>query len=118
MVLESVLKKKNIKYKKVDYENNITIYRYIDKQKTLVNIVQGFGDFIIDRDLFFYLDNNKEQYSFVLENRAKNKIYYLEFMSKANWLKSSFERTDKEKLYFGKIVLNNEVSKTELENLI
>lgn len=118
MGLETILKKNYIKYKKIDYEKNISIYKYIDKERTVVNILQNNGEFIIDRDLFYYLDNNKEQYSFVLENLSNNKIYYLDFKSKINWLKSSFDRTEKGQLYFGKIVLNNEVSKIELHNLL
>jgi len=43
-----------------------------------------------------------------LRNSCDNKVFFIEFKDNNNWLYSSFERSDKEKLFFGKIVLNNE----------
>ncbi len=63
--------------------------------------------FSLDRDLFYFLDNQKKPYGFILNAVKENRIYFLEFNKKINWLSMCFNSCDKENLYFGKQILNN-----------
>ena len=106
-MLKDLLEKNNIKYKMQEYSPNSFIFK-IENKLNIVEIIEKSSTFSLDRDLFYYLSNQKIQYSFVLENSYDNKVFFIEFKDNNNWLYSSFERSDKEKLFFGKIVLNNE----------
>lgn len=106
MLLNKELNRNKIQYKMQEYNPNIYIYKILNKVN-IVTIIAKTNVFLLDRDLFYYLSNQKEMYSFVLKSIDDNQLYYLEFKNKTNWLNSSFERCDKEELYFGKIILNN-----------
>lgn len=112
---ENLLGKYSLPYKKQSFESNIHIYKIENNKK--INIVQMVEDtniFRIDRDLFYYLNNQSIMYCFLLINKLDSSLFYLEFGAKNNWLKSSFERSDKDELYFGKIVLNHKISEAHL----
>ena len=116
---DKLLKEYSIPFKKQNYEINIDIYKIETKKNiNIVVISNNSNTFKIDRDLFYYLDNQKLLYGFILINKSDNGLFYLEFNNKKNWLNSSFERTDKEELFFGKIVLNNKISENDLVELI
>lgn len=106
MLLNKELNRNKIQYKMQEYNPNIYIYK-IPNKANIVTIIAKTNVFLLDRDLFYYLSNQKEMYSFVLKSIDDNQLYYLEFKNKTNWLNSSFETCDKEELYFGKIILNN-----------
>ncbi|BES63910.1 hypothetical protein SANA_03490 [Gottschalkiaceae bacterium SANA] len=96
-----------IVFKKQEYNDNCILF----KIKNAINIVfmnENSSSFKLDRDLFYYLINQNLPYAFVLFNKKENKVFYLEFKDKINWLASSFERCNKNSLYLGKIVLNNQ----------
>lgn len=52
MNLENILKEENKEYKKMDYADNIDLYKMSDEKKTIVSIVERNKEFTIDRDLF------------------------------------------------------------------
>lgn len=112
-MLNELLKKNNIsviKHKKIGNTE-------ITKIKPELNIVTIFGNdntFTIKRDVFNDIDKLEEKYAFCLINKREEKIYYLEFKDKNNWLKTSFERSNKEELYFGKIVLQHRITVNDL----
>ena len=60
------------------------------------------------------MDNQPELYAFILVDKVANQYYYLDFKMKNNWIKSSFERSGKDEIYFGKIVLNNRVTQDKI----
>lgn len=115
MNINEILNDMGIKYKEQEYDDYINIYK-LGNQKSinLITMMEKGNIFKIDSDLFYYLDNQKELYAFLLIDRIDKKYYYLDFKDKRNWLKSSFDRSNKDEIYFGKIVLNNKITKDNL----
>lgn len=106
MDIFEIMSKNKIFYIEKEYEPNIKLLKIGIKEKVTVAVLfNTTGSFTADRDLFYYLSNQKENYAFLLVNQTEQKMYYIEFKDKINWLKSSFERCDKDKLHFGKIIL-------------
>lgn len=104
-----------IKYNRQEYTDNVELFSINEGVNlNLVIITNSNNTFLVDRDLFYYLDNQSKIYSFILHNNNENKLFYLVFKNKKNWLKSSFENTDKDEIYLGKIVLNNQYSIDEI----
>ena len=116
MKIDKLLKDIGLNYKKEEYDDYINIYKIRDKKNlNIITMVEKGNIFKIDSDLFYYLDNQKELYSFLLIDRVGKSYYYLDFKNKMNWLKSSFERSNKEEIYFGKTVLNNKITENNLK---
>ncbi|WP_373600501.1 hypothetical protein [Paraclostridium bifermentans] len=119
MKIDKILKNKNIPYKVQEYDDYINIYKVGNsKLINIVTMIEKGNVFKIDSDLFYYLNNQKEPYSFLLIDRLENKFYYLDFKNKNNWIKSSFERSGKDEIYFGKIVLNNRITKDKVTSIL
>lgn len=115
MKIDNILNNIGLEYKREEYDDYIDIYKIRDKKSlNLITMTEKGNVFKIDSDLFYYLDNQKELYSFLLIDRVSKSYYYLDFKDKRNWLKSSFERSNKDEIYFGKIVLNNKVIESNL----
>ena len=115
MIVQNILNNSNIKYKLQEYDDNINIYKIgTTKVINIVSITENGNVFKLDEDLFYYLDNQPELYAFILVDKVANQYYYLDFKMKNNWIKSSFERSCKDEIYFGKIVLNNRVTQDKI----
>lgn len=115
MIVQNILNNSNIKYKLQEYDDNINIYKIgTTKVINIVSITENGNVFKLDEDLFYYLDNQPELYAFILVDKVANQYYYLDFKMKNNWIKSSFERSGKDEIYFGKIVLNNRVTQDKI----
>lgn len=113
--IDSILENNMILFKKQNYDEYTKLYKLGNKKTINLAVISGnINTFKIDRDLFYYLSNQKEMYCFLLINKVKKEIFYLEFRNKINWLNSSFETSDKDELYFGKIVLKNKLSEQQL----
>ena len=115
MDLKKIFIDNGFEIKEQKYNKNIKIFK-INNKINLVNIIDKTSSFKIERDLFFYLNSQTVSYAFILENENGNKIFYIHFKDKRNWLASSFDTTDKKELYFGKIVLNSQIEKDDLVN--
>ena len=115
MIVQNILNNSNIKYKLQEYDDNINIYKIgTTKVINIVSITENGNVFKLDEDLFYYLDNQPELYAFILVDKVANQYYYFDFKMKNNWIKSSFERSGKDEIYFGKIVLNNRVTQDKI----
>lgn len=117
MITIEFLKSLNITYKEIEYSDDITIYK-LNNSHNLVVCLSKDSTFKIERDLFFYLDNQSIGYSFLLINISDEKYFFLEYNKISRWIKSSFESCEKDVIYFGKIVLQNRISINELTNKI
>ena len=109
MEFEKVLENRGIRYRKQKFSKGIPIYTINDNINVVI-LTRNDGVFDIERKLFDYLTKQTINYSFLLINKKEKKVYYLEFKNRNNWLSSSFNDCTKEKLYFGKIVLNHQSS--------
>jgi len=104
-MFEIELKKRRIDYIKQEYDDDIDIYKIKDK----VNILHLCGKsstFSMERDLFYYINNQQLSYALLLENVKDKKVFFIEFKNKNNWLSSSFSSSDKEELFLGKQIMN------------
>lgn len=112
MNLKNILDKNRINYKVLDEDDNFNLFK-IDDKLLLLYLNNNTSDFVLDRDIFDYIDGNKLVYSILLENRTNSKLFYLQFPNKNNWIKGSFQSCDKQEIHLGKIVLNSQITITE-----
>ncbi len=117
MNIEKILNEESIDYLNQEYDEKIKIYK-LNNKANLVQITGDYSTFAIDRDLNYYLNSQNMVYAFILVNKNDSKLFYLEFRDKNNWLNASFERSNKDRLYFGKVVLNNQVNLFKLRERI
>ena len=114
--IKKFLESEAIQYKFQEYDDEIDIFNIKGKSNlNLVVIRSKSNSFKIDEDLFYYLDNQGTPYSFLLENITDACLYYLKYKMISNWLKDSFERSQKYEIYFGKIVFDYKVQINELK---
>lgn len=115
MQIKSTLEAASIQFKESEYNDNCIIFKLLGVNPiNLVYMESRSSIFSIDRDLFYYIDQQKLNYSFLLRNKEKEEFYFLEYKDKKNWLSSSFERTDKDEIFFGKIVLQKKIKLSEI----
>ena len=111
MNIEEILLNNDIRFKEIEYEEEIKVYKIgLLNQINVVVLFSNSNTFKVDKDLIYYLTNQKENYSFWLINTKDNEMFYLQFNDKNNWLEMSVNRSTKEKIYFGKIVLNHKLN--------
>ncbi len=113
MNLKKELTRNDIDYRFEEYDYDVYLYKIAGKIN-LVHMIGKTNIFSLDRDLFYYLDNQKLPYYFLLEETEDANYYFLEFVKKINWLSSCFNSCDKESLFFGKQVLNNRINKLDI----
>ncbi len=113
MGLKTLLKELEIEFKEIEYDDHASIYK-LNSKVNLVCMKSKSSAFSIERDLYYYLDNQKLEYHFLLINRNENKYFLLPFNKFSKWLKGSFDSCDKEEIYFGKVVLQNEIKANQL----
>ena len=116
MNIEDKLTESKIYHRLIEeYDNDTKIFKVgVDNPTNVVVLLSNSNTFKIDRDLMFYLSNQREKYTFWFINKNEGTMYYLEFLSNNNWLESSFRRSDKEIIYFGKIVLNHKLEESAI----
>ncbi|TJX15133.1 hypothetical protein E9840_03460 [Tissierella creatinini] len=115
MNIEKKLLDNNIDFKEIEYDEDIKIYKLGKlKPHNIAVLYSPNNTFKIDRELMFYLSNQNEIYSFWLINKNVNDMFYLEFINKENWLQTSFNRSNKEEIYFGKIILNHKLKEKDI----
>ena len=111
--VKKILEATGGEFKLLDEEGNCKIYK--DGSKRNLLIMESKDDqFLLSRDWFEYLDFNSLPYSFLLINKTKEKMYYLDFSKGHNWVKSCFETCEKDDIYLGKQVLNSQITLDEL----
>ena len=115
-MIEKILKKYKITYK-IENKNNISIIEFQD-EKMLVVIRNKTNVFKINREVFYYIDDKLLPYAFCLLDEYKHKIYLIKIKEPQNSIRKAFERTTKDEIFFGKEVLQNEISEKTLINEI
>lgn len=109
-MIEKLLSGDNIAYKVIDEDNGFKIIKVNSKLHILYLYGKG-TQFMMQRDLFEYLDGNSIPYSILCHDTSSNSIFFLKLNKNRNWLKSCFNTCDKDELYLGKDVLNSRITK-------
>lgn len=112
MKIEKILKDNKCNYS-LKKRKNIFIYNLNDT-KMLIVIENNGNIFSITKEIFNEIDEELLPYSFCLIDKNNGKMYFMEIKEPNNFLRNSFEYTNKEKIYFGKEVLNNEIKEKDL----
>lgn len=115
--LEEILCNKKYDYKIQAYDKRIKIVK-IKNKVNLVFYKSKKNSFPVEEDLFFYINEQTIPYAFLLINDSNNKIFFMNYPKKENWLSNSFERSGKDEIFFGKIVLQNEIKKSVIQKKI
>ena len=116
MNIDKLLKNNKIEFI-LKKRKNINIY-IISDEKMLIVIKNNNNVFSIDRKTFNEIEEELLPYSFYLFDSNKNQGYFIKIKEPNNFLRNSFDSTDKNKIYFGKQVLNNKIKEEELLNRI
>lgn len=116
MNIDKLLKDNKIEFI-LKKRKNINIY-IISDEKMLIVIKNNNNVFSIDRKTFNEIDEELLPYSFYLFDSNKNQGYFIKIKEPNNFLRNSFDSTDKNEIYFGKQVLNNKIKEEELLNRI
>lgn len=111
-MLEKLLKNAHVEYKVIDEDNGFKLIKVNSKLHILYLYRKG-NQFLMERDLFEYLDGNSIPYSILCHDISKNAIYYLKLNKKVNWVKSCFATCDKDELFLGKNVLNARITQEQ-----
>lgn len=112
-MIEKILKEETISYKVIDEDKNLKLLK-IDGRMHLFYMKKNGNQFMMERDYFEYLDGNSIPYSIVCHDTSKDIFYYLKLNKDVNWIKSCFDTCDKESIYLGKQVLNEQKSVKEI----
>lgn len=105
MDINNVIEELRQKYKYIRINNNNTIYDLFNKK--LLIIESQSSTFRLLRTTFMKILQS-ENYAYLLINRNTNELFYIEKYN--DWMKVSFERSNKEELYFGKEILQRKIN--------
>lgn len=117
ITIEKILTNENTNFKVIDIEDNYKILK-IENRLNLLQLTSKNDVFLLDRDLFDYLDANKLSYVLLLLNEQKKQWYLLQLKKENNWIKSCFATCDKQKIFLGKQVLNSNIKEEEINKKI
>ena len=112
MDIKNLLKNENIIYK-VNKVGNTRIFEF-DNETLLIVIINNKNQFKICRKDFYKIDNLLLPYAFCLIDSSKDEMYYVLVKEPNNFLRKSFENTNKEEIYFRKEILQNKIKENEL----
>lgn len=105
MNIDNILKKLKEQNKYIAINKTNTIYNL--KNRNLMVIESTSNTFSITRSAFERLIQ-AYNYAYLLINKNTNELFY--FDNKKDWMKLSFERSNKEELFFGKEILQTRIS--------
>lgn len=96
---------------------NIQIIEY-ENETMLVAINSKSNVFTITRQEFDKIEEELLDYDFYLYSQENKQGYYLKVKEPNNQIRYAFENSKKDKIFFGKDVLNNKVDDIKLKELI
>lgn len=112
MIVKQILDRNNVHYK-LKRIKNVCIYE-LDDEVLLITISNNKNIFSINRKIFYEIDDKLLPYSFCLEDTSTNNLYYMKIKEPNNFLRKSFESTNKDVIYFGKQILQHKIQEKEL----
>ena len=115
-MIEKILNNSKVPYKLIDEDDGFKLVKVNAKHHVLYLYTKG-NRFLMDRDLFDYIDGNAIPYSVLCHDTTCNKLYYIKLNKNANWIKSCFKTCDKQEIFLGKDVMNQLISAKALEDI-
>lgn len=113
MTIQELFKANEINYKVKHKENNISLLE-ISNYSVLIWINNN-SSFKMKRNLLKEMNKISEKQVYLLIDSTTKKYYFMKFPKANNWLTSGFYNCNKDELFLGKQVLNNQ---TSLSNII
>ncbi len=110
-----IIKKFDIKV--IDEEEDWSIFKVGTKMHILW-LQSNSNRFMMERDIFEYLDSNKLPYSILLFNKKEKKYFYIDLKKGYNWVKACFDSCDKDTLFLGKQIMNYPVTEKEIVSIL
>ena len=114
--IEQFLKDNKYNFSLKKYKN-VNIYNINDEKMIIVIINKNDNVFSITRDIFNIIDDELLPYSFFLID-SYNRLYFYKINEPNNSIRKAFESCNKDRIYFGKEVLNNKITDTEYKKYI
>jgi len=93
-------------------------YLIFENETILVLIRNNKNIFKIIREDFDELEQELLDYDFCLMDNSKNQLYYMKIKEPNNFIRTAFDHTEKDEIYFGKEMLQNKITEDELINNI
>lgn len=113
--MEKELYNKSEKVLNINKRLKIIIY---ENETMLVVINNKDNVFYITREEFDIIEQELLDYDFYLYSQNNKQAYYYKIKEPNNEIRYAFENSNKDKIYFGKNILNNKVESIKLEKLI
>lgn len=106
-----------------EYEKIINVSNYIKiiiyKNETMLVAIENKNNvFSITREEFEIIEEELLDYDFYLYSKNDKKSYYIKIKEPNNEIRKAFEYSKKDRIFFGKEVLNKVVSDKEIEDKI
>lgn len=112
-MIQQLLKEENIAYKLIDEDKDYKLVK-VNSKVHILYLFRTENKFILDRDLFDYIDGNSIPYSILCHDTMNKKLYYLKLNKDVNWVKSCFETCEKDSLFLGKNVMKSQIMELSL----
>lgn len=112
MGIKDNIKKFNINFK----EKNLKYLTYLifENETMLVLIENNKNIFKITREDFNEIEKELLNYDFCLIDNSKKQLYYMKVKEPNNLIRSAFDSTTKNEIYFGKEILQNKIAEEDL----
>lgn len=114
MNIKDFINELNIKV--IDEDYNWSIFK-LGTQMHILYLESNSNQFIMDRDLYEYLDSNSLPYSLLLYNKKSKQYFCIDIKKGHNWIKVCFDNCDKESLFLGKQIMNYPIKENEIIDL-
>ena len=101
----------------INVSNYIKIIIY--KNETMLVAIENKDNvFSITRSEFETIEQELLDYDFYLYSKKDKKSYYIKIKEPNNEIRIAFDNSNKDRIFFGKEVLNKVVSDKDVENMI
>lgn len=112
MDIKEIINKNHINFKEKKLQN--LTYLIFGNETILVLIKNNKNIFKILREDFDKIEQELLDYDLCLIDSVKNKLYYMKVKEPNNFIRKAFDYTKKNEIYFGKEILQNNISEGEL----
>ena len=112
MDINKIVKMANISFKERKLKN--LYYLEFENETLLVIIKNNKNVFTITREDFEKIESILLDYDFCLLDTTMEQLYYMKINEPNNFIRKAFDLTKKNKIYFGKEILQNKITEKDL----